>query len=160
MIKFCHFGNNNFVTEEYGFSVSLPEEYCFLPNRLFPEDGSVHVLPKGWYSSINEYAFGSVVNNSKSTLLFEPIKDDRNLSAVLNALTQGGFMQGAKTREFTNKNNIHIYIVEDAKGVDETKRYDWAFITHPNGKIFLSLLLINTEDKTVFDYILENIKAL
>lgn len=159
MIKYCKHGPNEFITSEYRFSIKAPEKYCFLPNRLFPDDGSIHILPKGLYSSINEYATGSVILNSKSTLLFEPVRSDRNTKAVLDALKKGGFLVDAKISEKTNKNDINITIVENAKGIDETKHYKWAFLTHPNGKIFLSILLSNTEDSSVFDYVIENIKA-
>lgn len=160
MIKYCYLGNNEFTTKEYGFSVSVPGQYCFLPNRIFPDDGSVHVLPKGGYFVINEYATGSVLRNAKSTLLFEPIASDRNTPVVLDALKKGGFLVDAKITEIKNKNGIKITLVHNVRGIDESKHFDWAFIDHPNGKIFLSVLLANTEDKSVFNYILDNLKAI
>lgn len=159
MLKYCRQGSTEFTTTEYSFTVKIPDGYCFLPNRIFPDDGSIHILPKGLYSSINEYATGSVINNSKSTLLFEPIRNDRNTPAVLEALQKGGFMSDATSKEWVNKYGTKIYLVMNVKGVDVTKHYDWAFIENTNKKIFLSVLLSNTDDSTVFDYILENIKA-
>lgn len=159
MLKYCRNASSEFVTKEYSFTVKVPDGYCFLPNRLFPDDGSVHILPKGLYSSINEYATGSVINNSKSTLLFEPIRSDRNIQAVLEALKKGGFMSEATSKEMKNKNGVKIYLVTSTKGVDESKYYNWAFIENKEKNVFLSILLSNTEDSSVFDYVLENIKA-
>lgn len=158
MIKFCNFGTNSFNTKEYGFSLSAPKEFCFLPNRIFPADGTIQIVPRGSYFVINEYATGSVIVNSKSTLLFERIAKDRNTKAVLEALKNGGFLSEAKTTEQINKNGLKITVVKNVKGVDGPNHFDWAFIEHPNGKVFLSILLAN-QDTTIFDYILENIKT-
>ena len=159
MLKYCYSGSNEFNTTEYGFTVNIPDGYCFLPNRLFPDDGSIQILPKGLYSVINEYAKGTVILNSKSTLLFEPIVSDRNTPAVLDALKSGGFMSDATIKKWTNNNKVNIYLVSNTKGVDESRHYNWAFIEHPNGKVFLSILLSNINDSVIFNYILDNIRA-
>lgn len=158
MIKYCYFGSTKLSSSEYGFSVDVPEKYCLLPNRIFPDDGTVQIVPKGFYFVINEYATGSIINNSKSTLLFEPIASDRNTKSVLEALEKGGFLTEATISEKTNPNKLKITIVKNVKGIDETKHYDWAFVMHPNGKVFLSILLADS-DTTVFDYILDSLKV-
>lgn len=159
MITYCHFGNNVFSSSDYGFKVSAPAGNCFLPNRLFPQDGSVQVLPSGWYSVIDEYAKGSIIKASRGTLLFEPVKNDRNTSSVLTALRNGGFLDDATVTEMTNPRGLGIILAKNVRGIDATAHFTWAFVMHPDGKVFLSVLNSRPDDSAVFDQLLNSLEV-
>lgn len=160
MIKYCQFGSNEFKTNEFGFNIKIPDEYCFLPHRIFPRDGSVQVLPKGAYFVINEYAKGTVIEASKSTLLFEPIIPTRNTKDIMQTLKAGKFLEEASESDLVNKSGLKVHLARNVRGVDSASHYDWAFIEHPNGEILLSILLSKIQEPEIFDYIVDNIESI
>ncbi|MDO8521424.1 MAG: hypothetical protein Q7S52_04875 [bacterium] len=161
LISSCVFGGNSFSATPYGFQFSAPKGFCFVPNRLFPADGSIQVLPRGWYSVINEYARASVFAATRATILLESVTPGRSPSEALDALTRGGFLRNAEVINTVNPHGISIILVKNATGIEGgNARYDWAFALHPNGKIFLSVLSFHPEDPEVFQYVIDSIDTL
>jgi hypothetical protein len=155
-ISDCTFGSNNFTTDTYGFSFSVPEGYCVLPNRLFPLDGSVEIVPKGWYFVFNEYAKGTIANSSQATLLFEPITDKRDLELIIRTLEAGRFLSMSNVSSTTSSSGIIFISADNVLGADN-QLYDWVFTIHPNKKFFLEIITRHLADKTVLKYFLENL---
>jgi hypothetical protein len=126
---------------------------------MYPADSSIHVVTKGPYFVINEFAKASVAKQTRATISFEPLKPNRNTKDVMGILQRGGYLADAGMHEMTNQNGVKIQIVENVQGIDPEVHYDWAFIDHPNGKVFLSVLLFNLSDDSVYKYILDNLEA-
>lgn len=158
LIHYCRNGLNTFDTKVYGFQLSAPEGYCIIPNRVFPENATIQVLPKGLYSVLSEYISGTVVVNTRATIYLEPITAVRNTKSILDTLLKGGFLAEAKMSEKILPGGLHASIVRNAKGIEDGSYFDWAFVDHPDGKSVLMLLLPHTNgDATVFDYIVEHL---
>jgi hypothetical protein len=160
LVQHCEFGTNEFTTPDFGFRFSAPDGYCFAPHRIFPADGTVHVLPKGLYSVISEYASGSVVQATRATLLFEPIAPGRSPDDVVSTLQRGGFLRDAMVATTTTESGLQVILVRNAIGVDGQKHFDWAFIAHPGGKNWLSVLTSHPEAPAVFDFVVAHTSAL
>lgn len=160
MIKFCNNGTTVFGATEFGIELSIPEGNCFLPNRIFPSDTGIQVLPKGFYFVLNEYIKGSVVENSKSTITFEPVTGERSSEMVMDNLKRGGFLSDAKVEKYKNKNGLDVILARNVSGLDAGTHYDWAFVVKPGGKYFFSVMLDKTDQREVFDYLVENAKAI
>lgn len=161
LLKYCS-GNGTQVldTEKFGFHIISPEGYCLLPHRIFPEDGSIQVVPNGSYSVISEYGKGTIIGAARATILFEQTEAGRSPKELIEKMGQGGFLKEATINEFTNKQGLRILLVKNSTGLDEGKYYNWAFIVHPDGKVLISLLTAHPEDPTIFNYVMDNIAAL
>jgi hypothetical protein len=157
LISDCAFGTNSFTTDTFGYSFSVPREYCILPNRLFPLDGSIEIVPKGWYFVINEYAKGTIAEGAKATLLFEPITSDRDPQIILQSLINGKFLIAKNISNTTNASGIGFILADSVLGADD-QPYDWAFSTRPDKKYFLAIITKHSDDQTVGKYLLENLK--
>ena len=154
----CAFGSNHFSSEDKGFSFEVPEGYCILPNRLFPRDGSIEIVPKGWYFVFNEYAKGTVAQASQATLLFEPVQPDRDPSQIIGNLIDGRFASPTNIHPSTTQSGTDFTLVDKVKGTD-AQRYNWAFTTHPDGKIFLGIVTKDSADNTIRSYIMDSIST-
>ena len=155
-IRECTFGTTHFVTDTYGFSFTVPEGYCSLPNRLFPRDGSIEIVKKGWYFVINEYAKGTVAKGSQATLLFEPIVHDRDPGIIIQNLVNGRFLDMKNVSTMTNARGIEFTIAQNALGTDD-ELYDWAFATHPNKQYFVAIVTKHNTDASVLKSLLETL---
>lgn len=153
-------GVQDFSTNDFGFRIVVPKEYCVLPHRTFPKDTSIQIVPTGNYSVINEYAKGSIINAAKATILFEHASTERSPEELIAKMTTGGFFRDATITQFTNKNNLRIYLMRNTLGIDGVSHFDWAFIMHPNGKTMLTMLTAHPESPDVFNYIFENLEPL
>lgn len=153
----CTYGTSTFTTEEFGFTFIAPSDFCFLPHRIFPEDTSVQVLPKDFYFSFNEYAKGTVTSAAHATLLFEPAIDGRRPADLVLALEKGGFLEGATLTNETNPAGLYFYKITNAKGIDDTKRFNWAFTMHPDGKSVLTILSAKVDDPTIFNTLIDSV---
>jgi hypothetical protein len=161
LTKYCaHGGINELTTREFGFQIISPTGYCLLPHRLFPADGSIQVVPNGNYSVINEYAKGSIIKAAQATILFEKAEAGRSPQELVEKMRQGRFLDEAQVSEFTNKKGLHIVLLKNTIGLDETSHYDWAFIMHPNGTVLFSILTAHPENPDVFNYVIDNISAI
>lgn len=138
-LRDCTFGSNSMEAEKFGFSFSIPEGYCILPNRLFPLDGSVEIVPKGFYFVFNEYALGTVAQASVETLLFEPVVSDRDVEKIISTLESGGFASKGEAVSTTTSRGIKFTLLNKALGTDGLL-YDWEFTTHPDGKYFVGIV--------------------
>ena len=160
MIRFCGYGSNEFVASEFGVELSIPTGNCFLPNRIFPSDTGIQVLPKGFYFVLNEYIKGTVVQSSKSTITFEPVTGERSPETVMENLKRGGFLSDAKIEKYKNKNGLDVTMARNVSGLDAGTHYDWAFVMVPGGKYFFSVMLDKTDQREVFEYLVENARAI
>ena len=163
LTKYCSDeGIRDITTKEFGFRIVGPEGYCLLPHRMFPEDGSIQVVPKGSYSVINEYAKGTIIEAAQATILFEQTEKGRSPKELVEKMGQGGFLKEAKISEFKNRQNLDVLLVSNSTGLDEESaaHFNWAFIANPNGKILASVLTSHPETPEVFNYIVDNISAL
>ena len=151
----CTFGSSSFKTDKYGFSFSVPEKYCILPNRLFPLDGSIEILPKGWYFVFGEYAYGTVARASKATVLFEPITSERDPDLIVNTLVRGKFLNASDVSSTTTASGIKFILANSASGIDGDL-YDWAFTTHPSKKYFVAIVTRHISNEVVRNYLLES----
>lgn len=159
LLRYCSHDTTVFDTKDYGFHIEAPTGFCILPHRIFPADGSIQVVPTGKYSVINEYAKGTINNVSQATILFEQSEVGRSPEELLKNMESGGFLNEATISEFTNKQNLHVYVVKNTTGLDAGPHYNWAFVLHPNGKVLLSVLNSRPETPEVFDYILDHLGA-
>lgn len=160
LISRCVFSDSKFVSEDYGLIILAPSDYCILPHRLFPKDGSIQVVPKGWYFVLNEYAAGTIATESRASILFDIRNETRNRKAFLAALEAGGFLDGATVEEHTNTHGIQMTIVHNARGIESGKLFLWAFIDHPTRPISISVLSSRVDDPIVFDAILDGMSAI
>jgi hypothetical protein len=159
-IRHCMFGKPTFDTQDYGFRFTVSPDLCILPHRIFPDDGSIQVVPKGFYFVISEYAKGTVVDASKGTYLFERKADGRTIPIVMNALEKGGFLEGAKTDVVMNKYGVPLTVVRGAKGLDESLRFNWAFAMNGRDDILLSILSPEKGDDASFQMLLDSVELL
>lgn len=150
LIERCTKDTTTFEAVPFHFIISVPPALCILPHRIFPEDTSIQVVPKSYYSVWNEYAKGTIIESSRATFLFEPLTTERNASKIWGALDAGGFLAYASTTTYTTTNGIGVIEVIKASGIEEGKFFDWAFIDHPNGQTTLSILAPHTSDGAVF----------
>lgn len=157
MIKSCVYGANSMNISEFGFAIQVPEGNCILPNREFPLDTTIQIVPRGFYFVLNEYISGSIVNNTKATLIFEPENDARNVEVIMQSLRAGGFLKNARVSTITNSQGAEIVEVKNAAGIDGQGSYDWAFIRNVKKKTLLSVLLIHTDDSGVYESLLKTI---
>lgn len=146
----CTFGSSTFSTDTYGSSFSVPEEYCVLPNRIFPRDGNIEIVPKGWYFVFNEYAKGTVARASKATILFEPLTKERSPEIIIQTLNNGKFLNMSNVSKITSASGIAFTIATSVSGSDD-ELYDWAFAEHPNKKYFVAIVGKHSTDHTVSD---------
>ncbi|MBI3888714.1 hypothetical protein HY311_02890 [Candidatus Nomurabacteria bacterium] len=156
LVKDCAFGTNNFTASKFGYSFSVPKEYCILPNRLFPEDGSIEITPRGWYFVINEYAKGTIAEGAKATLLFEPVVPNRNVAKILQNLMDGGFLSSKNISETKNASGLGFVLASKVLGADG-ELYDWAFTTRPDNKYFLAVVTRHSDDQTVGKNVLDTL---
>jgi hypothetical protein len=160
LISRCVFSDSEFVSPDYGFIFLAPSDYCLLPHRLFPRDGTIQVVPKGWYFVINEYAAGTIVSEARASILFDRKNELRNKSAFMAALQAGGFLEGATIEERVNSSGIQMTIVHNAKGIEAGRRFEWAFIDHPTRPFSISVLSSRIDDPIVFEAVLDGLKAI
>ncbi len=156
----CVFGDPIFESPFYGFRFTTSPDLCILPHRIFPEDGSIQIVPKGFYFVIMEYAKGSVVEASKGTYLFERRADGRTIPVVMTALEQGGFLDGATTDVVKNIHGIPFTVVRGAKGLNSSLRFNWAFAMNGRDDILLSVLSRETEEDATFQALLDGVEIL
>jgi hypothetical protein len=157
MIKYCRESHTDFLASDFGFTLETPEGYCFLPNREYPKDTTVQILPKGNYFVLNEYIKGTVIENSRATVIFEPVTKERNPESMIEAMAKGGFLQGSNTQDIENKNGVKMILIRGAKGIDVNERSDWAFILNKKGNYMVSILLNKPEISDVYNYLVENL---
>ncbi|MEN9582398.1 MAG: hypothetical protein RL641_352 [Candidatus Parcubacteria bacterium] len=157
LIKYCSRGIDTIESKDFGFTINAPDGYCVLPHRIFPKDGSIHIIPKGNYSVINEYAKGTITQASMATILFEKTKTGRSPEELIENMRLGGFLEGAEVSKYTTKNGLDVVLAKNTIGLDPTARYDWAFILHPDGKVLISVLGAHPESPEVFNYVIDNL---
>ncbi len=157
-IRDCTFGSQYFNSVTNKFSFSAPEGYCVLPNRLFPVDGSVEIVPKGWYFVINEYAKGTVAKGSAVTLLFEPVTSERDPKKIIQTLIHGNFAEEKNVSTLTTPNGTVFTTLTNTRGTDDNF-YDWAFTVHPDKKVFLAVVTKHTEQNPAKDFLLNSIQT-
>jgi hypothetical protein len=155
LIDRCAFGLNSFSADRYGYSFSVPEGYCILPDRLFPTDGSIEIVPRGWYFVFNEYAKGTIAEGAKATLLFEPLTTDRNPNTIIHNLIAGKFLDETHISNTINPASIGFTLADSVLGTDN-QLYNWAFATRPDKKYFLAIITKQVDDQTVGQYVLQN----
>jgi hypothetical protein len=160
LLSRCIFSNSEFVAQDYGFIFLVPNDYCVLPHRLFPEDGSIQIIPRGLYSVINEYAKGTIAAESRASILFDRQSETRNRRAFLATLQAGGFLDGATVEEHTNSTGVKMTIVRNARGIESGKLFQWAFIDHPKRPISVSILSSHVDDPAVFEAVLDGMRAI
>ena len=156
LLSRCVFSSNNFSTDFYGYSFSAPKGYCVLPDRLFPTDGSIEIVPRGWYFVFNEYAEGTIAQEAKVTLLFEPITNERNPASIIHNLINGKFLNAINIGSTINSSGIGFTLVKNVLGADN-QTYNWAFATRPDKKYFLAVVTKSSDDQTVGQYILKDL---
>lgn len=148
----------SFPAKPFHFTIVTPTDLCILPHRIFPEDTTVQIVPRRYYSVWNEYAKGTIVEASRATFLFEPLTSERNAGRIADALSAGGFLRVASTTQYTTPNGFSVIEVHNALGIEDGKLFDWAFIDHPDGQSTLSILSTHTEDQTVFHKLIEALR--
>lgn len=159
-LRLCTFGDHHeFDAKEFGFNISVPEKFCILPNRQYPKDGSFQLIPKDFYFSFNEYAFGSVVEVSQGYVMTEERNQRRSVEGVLGAFMGGQFINNGKISTSTNKNGLHITRVDHVSDVFYTGFYDWVLVDSPDNAYFFSGYVPEKVDHTVFNYMVDNLKA-
>jgi len=159
LISDCAFGTNNFTTNVYGYSFSVPKKYCILPDRLFPVDGSIEIVPSGWYFVFNEYAKGTIAEGAKATLLFEPVVADRDPQLIIQSLIKGSFLNPNNISSIKNSSGIDFILADSVLGADN-QLYNWAFSIRPDKKYFLAIITKHSDDQTVGKDLLENLKLI
>ena len=155
LISRCAFGSNSFKTDTYGYSFSAPKGYCVLPDRQFPVDGSIEIVPKGWYFVFNEYAEGTIAKGAKATVLFEPMTTDRNPDSIIHSLIDGKFLKATNISSTINSSGIGFTLANSVLGTDN-QPYNWAFATRSDKKYFLAIVTKNLDDQAVGQYILKD----
>ena len=158
-IRDCTFGSQSFETDTYGFSFTAPEGFCVLPNRIFPLDGSIEIVPKGWYFVFNEYAKGTVARGSRMTILFEPVLPDRDPEQIVETLVKGGFLDRKNISATTTSTGVNYTILTNTRGTDDSL-YDWAFTTRPDGKYFVGIVMHHADNDPIWNHLLGSIKLL
>ncbi len=156
-IRDCTFGSSSFKTDTYGFSFTVPEGFCVLPNRLFPLDGSIEIVPKGWYFVLNEYIKGTVARGSRATLLFEPVLPDRDPQQIVETLVKGGFLDRSHISATTTATGLSYTLLDSALGTD-AEAYDWAFTTGAGGQYFLGIVMHHKQDDPVWNHLLNSLQ--
>lgn len=157
MLSFCHSEHTSFDAVDFGFQFEIPSKYCFLPNREYPKDTTVQLIPSGPYFVLNEYIKGTVVENTRATIIFEPVTAERNPESILDSMAKGGFLQGSNRENILNKNGVKIILIHGAKGIESSERSDWAFVLNKKGDYMLTLLLTKRDRGEVFTYLVENL---
>lgn len=158
-LRLCTFGDHStFDAKEFGFTLAVPEGYCVFPNRQYPSDGSYQLIPKGFYFSFNEYAFGTVAEASRGYIMTEELNQRRSTEGVLAAFMGGRFIDDGFIATSTNKNGLLVTRVNHVADVFYTGFYDWVLVDHPNGKYFLSGYVPANVDHAVFDSMVDHIK--
>ncbi len=160
MYKYCSDSQTEFVASYFEFKFEIPDGYCFLPNREYPKDTTVQVLPSGPYFVLNEYIKGTVINDTRATIIFEPVTSERNIDSMLDAMNKGGFLEGSKREDFVNKNGVKIILVRNTRGIIPEELSDWAFVLNKKGDMLLSILLNKLDRAEVFNYIFENLETI
>jgi len=156
LISRCMFSPSSFDAAPFGYSILVPDDYCVLPHRMFPEDTSIQVVPKGFYFVFNEYAFGSIASASKASILFEPTTPERNKRTLPGILIQGGFASGSSiTEEHTNGHDVPFSIVRMATGIEEGKRFHWAFTDNSSTGYTATILTADPAQPEVFESIID-----
>jgi hypothetical protein len=158
-IRDCTFGSPQFKTTSYGFSFTVPDGYCALPNRLFPADGSVEIVPRAWYFSINEYAKGTIASASRASVLFEPVTPVRDPARIVETLVRGHFAEQKNIESTTTPSGIAFTLVNNVLGTDNN-RYDWALATHSNGKYFAEIISPSIAGVSVREEVLDSFSVL
>jgi hypothetical protein len=159
-IRHCTFGQPVFETADYGFRLTVSPGLCILPHRVFPLDGSIQILPKSFYFVGSEYAKGSVALASKGTYLFERTRDGRTVSAVMDSLRNGGFLEGATTEVIENRKGITMTVVHHASGLESGPRFNWAFAMNKKGDTLLSVLQRDEGDEASFRALIDGVDLL
>lgn len=157
-IRYCLFGNPSFETHEYGFRFTVPNDLCILPHRTFPLDGSIQVLPKGFYFVVNEYAKGSVIEASKGAYLFERARDGRTIPVVMDSLKNGGFLTGATTDVVKNSHGVTLTVVRHASGIDPSMHFNWAFAMNRKNDVLLSILTKDIGGSSSFEALIDGVE--
>lgn len=150
LLSRCAHGGQTFVADPFGVTITAPDAMCILPHRIFPEDTSVQIVPRGYYSVWNEYAKGTIVEAARATFLFEQHTSERNAQVILGALDAGGFLTHASTTNYVTPNGLAVTEVHNASGIEEGKLFDWAFIDLPGERYTLSILSSHPEDQAIF----------
>lgn len=159
-LRLCTFGDHSeFNAKEYGFDISVPAKFCVFPNRQYPKDGSFQIIPKGFYFSFNEYAFGTVVDASQAYVMTEERNQRRSVEGVLGAFMGGKFIDSGTISTSTNKNGLHITRVDHVADVFYSNYYDWVLVDSPDNAYFFSGYVPEKVDHTVFNYMVDNLKA-
>jgi hypothetical protein len=152
-VRQCVFGGSAFDASAHGLRVIAREGYCILPHRLYPEDGSLHVLPRGFYFVLAEYFRGSVLLASQTGIYIEPA-NGRTPQDIVHVLDAGGFLAGATREDRTNGEGLAFIILRDTLGADGEARFDRAYLLSPDGQYLVTILARRAEDRATFDAVL------
>ncbi len=148
------------LATSFNFRASVPATSCVLPHRIFPEDGTVQIIPRGLYSVISEYANGSIINASQGTLLFEPLTKERNSKAIIQTLINGGFINQTSVQTYKNTAGLTIIEVTGASSIEPKKLYNWAFIDNPDGKSMVSILIPQEKNQDTFHALIKTMTSI
>lgn len=158
LIRDCAYPETTFISPDHGFAFAVPAGYCALPHRRFPEDGTIQIVPGGWYFVINEYAYGSVARVSEAAVFMERTSTKRNRSAIIDAMTRGGFFADAPRKDLTNESELAMTTFANVRGVDEESRYNWAFIESPDGSALVTAVTDRVADPRIFDAVVASVR--
>lgn len=158
LLNHCVHPTTTFIADPFGYKVTIPKGYCALPHRIFPNDGTVQIVPEGYYFVLNEYTKGTVTESAVATLLFFPDKNGEEVGANIDALRRGKFLEEATYRSEKNPHEILITQFDNATGIIEGKRFDWAFTVHTEGKSSMTALTDKTNQTQLFNEILNGVE--
>lgn len=159
VIANCVSPNSTFTTETYGFSLEVPQGYCALPHRIFPLDGTVQIIPKGWYFVLNEYISGGISNSAIGTIIFVHDINGAEVARSINSLNMGGFVANATHITATTTSGLPYQYFENASGVATGSTFDWAFATHPKGSSSFMSLTDKIDQRALFKQVIQSISA-
>jgi len=160
LIMHCVQPKSQFIANQFGYVIEIPTEYCAIPHRIYPRDGTVHIIPKGWYFVFNEYAKGTVTENAVATLLFINDTNGEEISSNKNSLRMGGFLDTASTSKFTNSQGVSVVEYDNASGIIDGERFNWAFIVHPEARTSLTIQTRKTQDNPIYGKVIANIRTI
>jgi hypothetical protein len=149
LLRTCVYPNTHFFTTAFASQFNVPKGFCILPHRIFPADTSIQVVPRGWYNVISEYSKGTIAQESVASIQFEPTSLGRTAVSIEDALQTGGFMNHATTSTYINPAGWQVLEIRGVTSILDNSTYNWAFLTHPNGQILVSIVVPANKDQTV-----------